>query len=239
MIAITIAISLKVNDGLVLAADSATTISQGSPQGGVINVYDNANKVFNLHKGLPIGAITWGAGSIGNSSISALVKDFRKEITYSEEHKIDPESYTIEEMAIKFYNFIYTDLYIEKYKGWKNEDMPNLGFVIGGYSCNQPHAEEWRINILNGQCDGPELLRGLHDSGANWNGQPEAISRLVNGFDPRLINILKAADLKADKIDEIIKLASEHLTAPIIIPPMPIQDAIDIARFLIDLTAKN
>jgi len=45
----TIAISMKVNDGIVLAADSASTIMAQTPQGvGVINIYDKANKVFNL-----------------------------------------------------------------------------------------------------------------------------------------------------------------------------------------------
>ena len=60
----TIAVSVRVNDGVVLAADSATTlIGPGSPDGGrVLNVYNNANKVFNLLKGAPIGLMTWGLG---------------------------------------------------------------------------------------------------------------------------------------------------------------------------------
>jgi hypothetical protein len=73
----TLALTIKVNDGIVLAADSATTFYQNGPQGQVvINVYENANKVFHLHKALPIGIITWGGGSIGQSSIGTLIKDF-------------------------------------------------------------------------------------------------------------------------------------------------------------------
>ena len=55
----TIAISLKANAGLVLAADSAFTIIAADDLGhtGVVNVYNHANKVF---KGRPAGAITWG-----------------------------------------------------------------------------------------------------------------------------------------------------------------------------------
>jgi hypothetical protein len=72
-----IAISLKVNDGLVLAADSASTIigytEEGDPT-NVVNVYNNANKIANLRKGLPIGVVTWGSGSIGPASISTLIK---------------------------------------------------------------------------------------------------------------------------------------------------------------------
>jgi len=38
----TVAITLKVNDGVVLAADSASTIID--QDGRVVNVYNNANK---------------------------------------------------------------------------------------------------------------------------------------------------------------------------------------------------
>ena len=54
----TIAVCLKVMDGIILAADSASTL--GGPD-GIANVYDNANKVVNLRKGLPIGINVLGA----------------------------------------------------------------------------------------------------------------------------------------------------------------------------------
>ena len=56
MLPMSIAISLKVHDGVVLAADSASTLMLGGPNGslGVVTVYSNANKIFNLRKGLPI-----------------------------------------------------------------------------------------------------------------------------------------------------------------------------------------
>jgi len=77
---VTIAISMKVNDGIVLAADSASAIIEKNPSGtlSVVNIYNNANKIFNLIKGKPVGLIAWGSGSIGNSSISTLTKDFRE-----------------------------------------------------------------------------------------------------------------------------------------------------------------
>src|SRR5882672_6058282 len=75
-----IAVIIGVHDGVVLAADSASTLTISVAPGsaaGVANVYDNANKIFNLYKGLPIGCVTFGAGSIGNSSIGTLIKDLR------------------------------------------------------------------------------------------------------------------------------------------------------------------
>src|SRR4051812_32504943 len=72
---VTVAVAVKVYDGIVLAADSATTsqLADGSHQ-----VYNNANKVFQLHRTKPVGAMTWGLGSIGSASIATLAKDIRQ-----------------------------------------------------------------------------------------------------------------------------------------------------------------
>jgi hypothetical protein len=66
---VTIAVTLKVHEGVVLAADSAATLMARQPNGttAVVNVYDNANKIVNLVKGLPLGVITWGRGPSGRA----------------------------------------------------------------------------------------------------------------------------------------------------------------------------
>ena len=233
----TIAMSMKVNDGIVLAADSASTIMAQTPHGvGVINIYDKANKIFNLRKGLPIGAITWGSGSIGHASISTLVKDFRKLITLDEEWKIEINNYTIEDVANKFKKFIFDINYVNEFQSWK--DKPNLGFMIVGYSSGETLAEEWKIDILNGQCKGPYLLRKREKVGITWNGEPEAITRLYLGFGTAMPRILKESGLEDNKIDEIMQLCRTKLTVPMVTPPMPIQDAIDLAEFLVETTVK-
>ncbi len=59
----TIAIALKINDGIVLATDSASTIVGEENENGVRSVYHTyftADKLFNLKKGSRIGAMTWG-----------------------------------------------------------------------------------------------------------------------------------------------------------------------------------
>ena len=78
----TIVVTVRVNDGIVLAADSATSFSDSN--GNIAKVYNNANKIFNLVKGWPVGAMTYGAGSIGSASISTLSKDLRKHLTPTE-----------------------------------------------------------------------------------------------------------------------------------------------------------
>ena len=54
----TIIVSVKINDGIVMAADSAGTMGSGQ-------IYAHANKITNLCDGLSIGAMSTGAGGIG------------------------------------------------------------------------------------------------------------------------------------------------------------------------------
>jgi hypothetical protein len=234
----TIAISMKVNDGIVLASDSAATIMGCLPNGtaGVINIYENANKVFNLYKGLPIGAITWGSGSIGPSSISSLAKDFRDLVVRDEKDAINRDNYTIEDIAKKFKNFIYDKHYSKEFKDWK--EKPALGFMIVGYSSHQPLAEEWKIDIMGGNCNGPYIMRQQGEVGITWNGEIEAINRLYLGFSTQLPLVLKKAGLDDSKITDIINLCRNNLTVPMVMPPMPIQDAIDLAIYLVETTIR-
>lgn len=233
----TIAISVKVNDGIVLASDSATTIMGRDPGGSisVLNIYNYANKIFNLKKGLPIGAITWGIGSIGYSSISTLVKDFRKLISSNDDLRIDNNNYTIEDMANKFKKFIFDEKYLTAFKDLPQK--PSMGFMIVGYSSRELLAEEWRIDIDKGECKGPAKVRERDEIGITWNGEIEAINRLIFGYSTNLINILiKDFPLPEEDAKGIVELCRKKLSVPFVIAPMPIQDAIDLTIFLVETT---
>lgn len=239
----TIAISLKVNDGVVLAADSASTLFAPMPGGqqAVMNVYNNANKVFNLRKGLPLGAITWGSGSIGPMSISTLVKDLRRRFAGEDRNHrdwhLDPETYQVGEVAARLREFIFEERYPEAFKDWATK--PPLGFVVAGYSAGDGMAEEYMVQALNGQCPEPALLRGKDESGMSWNGETEAISRLMQGVSPALPMVLQQnLGVPADDIPGIMDVVRQQLTLPLVMPAMPIQDAIDLAAFFVDLTIK-
>jgi len=243
----TIAISLKVNDGVVLAADSASTLvgrdETGGPS-GVVNVYNHANKVFNLRKGLPIGAITWGSGSIGPASISTLAKDVRRRFSgkdpdHSDWH-LDPDNYTIEQVAERLRGFIYDELYVPAYDDWPDDQRkPDLGFIVAGYSSNAAMADEFQIAIVNGDCEPPLALRQGETSGLTWNGQPEAISRQLLGFDPALPDVMQnLLGVPQDQIGPAIETIRSALQSPLVQAAMPFQDAIALAEFLVDLTIK-
>jgi hypothetical protein len=229
----TIAISLKVNDGVVLATDSASTIVArpiNERPIGVINVYQNAEKLFNLCKGKPIGVITWGSGSIGLASISTLMKDFRKRQMSS----LQEENLSIEKIAFDLSNFIFEEKYNIAFSDWT--EKPKIGFIVAGYSHEKSFPEEWKFEIDDGKLIKPEKIREENEIGIIWNGEPEAISRLILGTSPRIYKILQENISDKKIYDGIFRTMQEELVAPIIIAPMPIKDAIDVAEFLVDTT---
>jgi hypothetical protein len=242
---LTIAISIKINDGLVLASDSASTLLALTPDGQlqVFNVYNNADKVFNLQKGLPIGAITWGAGSVGQASTSTIMKDLRKIFTDGDEAKhpgwkLNKETYTVEGVANRLKEFVFDELYTPAFRDFPHK-KPDLGFIVAGYSANAPMADEFQIDIREGQCQGPRPVRKREEIGLTWGGDPEALNRLIVGISGGLPQVLQNIfRLRPEQMPQIMQTVQQNLQVPLVLPAMPLQDAIDLAEFLVDLTIK-
>jgi 20S proteasome alpha/beta subunit len=225
----TIAITVKVNDGVVLASDSATTMFvQGVPY----NQYYHADKVFNLKKGLPIGAVTWGAGNIGVASISTLVKDFRRTLTDV------GEQYTVQSIGERLRAFLL-ERQRESY-GPEATDLPRMGLRVAGYSSGEQLAEEFEFLMGEGEqgASQVQLVRPKEQMGLSWNGQPEAVQRLVLGFSPRIVLALKDLEVPEDEIPKIIAAFRQKTEVFVVEQAMPIADAIDLAVFIVTLTAE-
>jgi hypothetical protein len=228
----TIGIAVKVHDGIVFASDSASSLFATTTDGKSVplKVYNNANKIFNLRKGLPIGAMTAGAGSIGAASISTLSKDLRHELTFGAT-AIDTKAYTVEHVAQVAKTFLYDERYAKQYAG---KAGPKLTYLVSGYSSGQGLPELFEI-VIGGKegCVGPRAIYAKDVSGVAWCGEVESIQRLLVGHGTRLAEVV--APFMADKAnlpDLIAKLRAE-LAANLIAEAMPIQDAIDLAEFLV------
>jgi len=238
-----IAVIIGVHDGVVLAADSASTLTFTSapgialPPGQAVvgNVYDNANKIFNLVKGQPIGCITFGSGNIGNASIGTLIKDLRKKLTDTpREMNFNAELYTMQgvaEILAKFLGEVCREL-----------DPPtklntNMGFLLGGYSKPGDLGESWSVEVQKGVPRPPKKLRADHEVGLSWGGMTEVVQRIIVGFSPQLFPVLAAVTQPpqdpAGLAGQLGPVLAARLQAPLVFAPMPIQDVIDLARFLV------
>lgn len=234
-----IAVLIAVHDGVVLAADSASTLTITGPPGttpaGMVaaNVYDNANKIFNLVKGLPIGCITFGSGNIGNASIGTLIKDLRKKLTAGE-LGFKPEKYTMKDVASILADFLNDECH--KLDPAARAAI-GTGFLIGGYSSGGDLGESWSIEIKQGVAQAPNKLREPKDAGVSWGGQGEVLQRIMLGFSPQIFDVLAKvskppgnAQIIAQQLAPVLQASMQ---APMVFAPMPIQDAIDLARFLV------
>jgi hypothetical protein len=239
-----IAILIGVHDGVVLAADSASTLSLSPPPGMaaspggpplVGNVYDNANKIFNVVKGLPIGCITFGSGNIGSASIGTLVKDLRQKLTDAPQNMgFERANYTMEGVAkimAAFFDGECGNL------DPQSRGRTNVGFLLGGYSRPGNLGESWAVDIIQGVVQPPRQLRKPELPGINWGGQTESLQRLLLGFSPNIFEVLaqitQPPQNPADMAKNLGPVVAARLQAQMIFAPMPIQDAIDLARFLV------
>src|SRR5437762_11604068 len=92
----TVCVAVCVHDGIVFASDSATSLVGADGTGNAIveRVYQYGNKIFDLDKRLPIGAMTAGLGGIRNAPILSLAKDCRRLLTAGKYH-INHDTYSL------------------------------------------------------------------------------------------------------------------------------------------------
>ena len=237
-IIMTVALAVKVNEGVILAADSAATffgVDKKSGHRGALKVYQNANKIANLHRKLPVGCVAFGQAGIDKELITTLLKDLRYSLMQVKtQGGLDIDNYTVEEIANRMREFIFEKKYLPAYN---NEDSgPLLGFIIAGYSSGKGLPEVWELSMDQGKCTGPELRQKEEDAGCTWNGEKEPIFRIIMGVSQGMPLALKHLGVPDDEIEPAIMRLHQILTVPFINPAMPLQDAIDLANFFVDLT---
>ena len=242
---VTIAVLVKVNEGLVFASDSAMTIPQAQPGGklDLANIYINANKIFNLHKGLPIATMTAGLGSIGTKSISALAKDLR--VCFSgqgpshPEWKLDPATYTVEDVVQRTKTFFYDERYlpfvtprVPRLAALPKEQQDlvrgllRLDLVVGGYGSTSEDPKAYSMTFNLDGCEGPNELNP-NTTGISWWGQSESVFRLVRGIGAALPQAVQQPGVQP---------AQSLVFTEAIANQVQVKDAIDLAEFLVQVT---
>jgi hypothetical protein len=222
----TIVAAVKVYDGLVLGADSATQIMGPGLDGSVqlLKTYQNARKLFQFQD-LPIGILTYGIGNIGKKSIETLLRDFDRANPVSKS-----SMYSVQEVTTKVMSF-FKSAYDEKHSDIKDiEKKPVLGFYVAGYSNQSTEGEEWEF-VLPKHTE-PVKVREKNIFGSSWRGISIPFSRLYFGFDPRA-----KQDLIAKGIDQkTMEAVLDNYRASVIYDGMPIKVAVEFVKFILRTT---
>lgn len=229
----TIVVALKVGDGLVLGADSASTLFTATEYH---NSYFNTEKLMHVN-GLPVGALTFGLGSLNNRSVSSLANDLRLKLASEDQSwRVDPANFTLEDVVDRFKRFYYDELYTEAFK---NEPVPAdpmcdrsvMGFFVGGFASGKQSAEVWRLLLTRGGCEVTKLIDADAVWDCAWEGAREPIQRILFGYSDQIVRRLIDAGVPQDVAQKL--LASME---PLINGAMPIQDAVDFVHYLIEVT---
>jgi len=244
-----IVMSVRVGDGLVMAADSAATLQALDQQRrvrGVAKIFNNATKILQL-RDYPVGVASWGAGTIGARSISSLVYEHANErLPLKQIQKVDNKKssrrkrgLSVKQEATTLMNFLFK-FYESQYPDWKKqseEERPSVGVLMGGYSGKEFFPHEFVFNIPGKEFQELRKPRpgGGQDFGANWYGAADALVRFHHGRDDRVKEILTRNKVKADTINVIMETIKREIQYPVPFGGMPLQDAVDYALFMTGL----
>lgn len=227
----TIAAAYLTSEGVVLGADSTTTITQPTAQGGaVVQLFNHAQKVFEIG---PQGQgrlalCTWGAGTAGTLShrtVAARLAD-----------SLDSHA-TVDTAKEILRKIVESELQAANASGL-------LGYFIGGHDLGTRTADCWQVIFEHGQIS---RITQLQPGTAMFNGAPEFFTRVFHGYAPELPNLIREGLKQADPalnhpdfdgiFDTVFRDASQQVCAAGYTDP-PIREAIDFVHTYLHITIK-
>jgi hypothetical protein len=215
----TVVVASVAPDGIVLASDSRTTQERGAHHRVATNA---AQKVYNAWG--QIGLATYGIADIGSDTVRSVVN------AWLGEAKTDA---ALEDTAADLAQYLQDRLNAatpaKRGKELYDPAWP-LGILIAGYDESRVgrllEARIWPLKHEVGPLDAattqPSTL---------WRGQTRAIRRLVTGLDE--VELKKVGIPITPEMKEPIRTIGYDL-----IQPTTVQDAVDLAHFLIDTTVQ-
>lgn len=219
----TAAVIITVAGGVVLAADSRSSICEDTARGRrVLTTHDGAQKVVTW--GSALGAVGVGAGSIGGLPLAGLM---RRALTRTQAADgPEPACWTLSEGFTR-------DLRDPALPA--HNAKPTFTILVAGYARTDRLPSCWRLDCVNGVLSAPteEPARLV------WAGDgADPIARLVHGHAPQAAKALGQAGLDADQVRLALRRIADRCTWDPVHPELPLADAVDLARGLIRTCAE-
>jgi hypothetical protein len=234
--------AFKGAEGIVLAADSRVTLMAimpgnpnmpGSPQQLLVPAtFDNATKLLQVKSQPYVGAVTYGAGAVGQReprTASSFLPEFEAELA-----KEEIARRSVEDFAKRLSDFFM--------KQWTASGMPapappgqDMVFLVGGYDAEAPYGRIFEIFVPNKPIPN-EMLPGQF--GAAWGGQREITDRIIQGFDAQLPGLVQdILNIPTQQRNPTLEAQlKSKLQVPIPWQFLPLQDCVDLSIFLIRST---
>ena len=233
----TLAVAFKGPEGLVLAADSRITLTAIDAATGrqTVSYFDNATKLLGLDGHPYVGMLTYGNTVIGTAqprSVYGFLPEFEAELAAgSGDAQEGLGRLKVVDIARKLGQF-YTEQ-------WNKAAMPAdavpIWFFVAGFDEREPYGKIFGISVPSE----PEPVAYCEDYfGARWGGESELANRLINGFDPGALRIVKDRLKLTDRqLQGLEKQWTQQLELKLPYQFLPLQDCVDLATFLVTMTA--
>jgi hypothetical protein len=213
-------LAIRVNDGVVLAAEGRTLITRNS-DGQPLAGFDQAGKVFPICAAPPVAFAACGAGSVGGLSMRFLAGELEDSF-----RTVQPAGF--QEVLERAANLIHHRS--EDALCPEHNRRPDFDWLIGGYEGQAPLPCLWRLSVRHGRPRAPERLERL----LVWSGEgANAIARLIGGVAPEIPDILRNEIPDRPTVERLVQLL-ERVELDLVHPEMPLGTAVDLARLLLD-----
>jgi 20S proteasome alpha/beta subunit len=218
----TICVGVAAPDGLILAADSRTTVMRPDGTGGLRPriASDNAEKVFDVCGGYAV--VTFGDAFIGSQTIAGMMSEF--------EATVDGEKLPVTTFADRlgdYFNNRYVTFRSSIGEPVQPHEIGHLGFLIAGYD-DDGVGHICEVLIPDGKRTSATDITTT-ETGFAFRGMTDVINRLMRGVDWEAIGragITIEPQLAGD-LDGVMYEINY---------PITLQDAIDLAVFFVRTT---
>jgi hypothetical protein len=240
-----LAVVIKGTEGLVLAADSRVTLQAQQEGGPLLPVnYDNATKLLTFSKPhTNVGAVTYGVAVIGQRTAHSYIPEFEVVLKEELERKNTGElEKAVKEnrplLKVEDFAKHLSAFYFDR---WKKEmprewGRPGMVFIVGGYDPGAAYGKVFLLEIPGKPTPEPRNPEE-NEFGMTWGGQLQVASRLIHGFDPEALEIIRQTlGVETHQLEQVQTALRKKLEFPIPFAALPLQDCIDLAIFLIRAT---
>lgn len=246
----TIAACYLSSEGVVLGADSTTTVYVAGPDGGgQLHHLNYAQKVFEVGEGSTFAVNMWGMGAIVDLSLRTLIARVADDLASNPPASVQAAA----DCFCQYFWGEYTGRLSSNIQRFKNLDakkdrtseedeerfglLQNLsgGFCFGGYVPSDRIAHAFEIMYGPGM-DGPKRRELGHGTTTFW-GCPNIVHRVLFCFDDSLFDAI----LKSDNWIGTGKALFDLIWAHRIAQPfdLPLREAIDWLNTIIYTTIKS
>ncbi|MBS1992307.1 MAG: hypothetical protein JSS83_17410 [Cyanobacteria bacterium SZAS LIN-3] len=237
----TITVTVKVSSGVVLAADSASSVFIDEAPLTPFKVYNGTFKLFNVIPGAPVGLVTSGINNLGDFTLAQQIDRFWAELSRPSDNRprgqndrarFNPKDFTMADLADRLKTFLFTGCFNSAYPSVQTR--PVLSVVLSGYSTDKSTPEIYTIEAVRDRLVGPTLSQAP----ITTTGLDEPIRRLLYGVPVGLDGLLIEAGLPPAEVGQFLGALASRSYANIHQKNMPLASAIELAEYLVDTVIK-